>query len=192
MTRRRGFTLIEMIVSFALAALLAVLIWQTYTSGRRQGQQVEEHADLIIASLMLKEYLISDLEKGVGLAALPEGDVNAGTWGPGVVIPTYVAYHVSGRDDAIAYRPATYRWDSGSSSMSRDGKGILRGSDLSDVRFRWTEESPIMLEVEVTGRKTLQRPAAQLTLRLPAPKGTEGFPAWVLASYHRKAALASP
>lgn len=196
MTRHRrprpGFTLVELAVSFGLAALLGVLVWQTYTSGRRQGAQVEQHSDLIVASLILREHLFNDLEVAVGLQALPETDVPRGQLGNRLVLPRYIAYHVSGRDDAISYEPVVYQWDPAQARMTRDGKAILRGSRLTSVQFRWTEESPVMLEVTLKGQAVLQGPVPELTMRLPAPKGTEVFPAWVLAPHHRRASPASP
>ena len=183
---RRGATLVEGLVAFVVFSMLAVVMMQTYASGRRQGEQVEEHSDLVVAALLLRERLLRDLEVSVSLGVLEDEDVAAGEARGRLVLPGFVRYRAD-VTPALQFKRITYAWDAGSGRMTRDGMHVLRASTLTQASFRWTEETPRVLEVRLVGKQNVRGKPAELTFRVPAPKGTEVFPAWVFAPHHQGA-----
>lgn len=184
---RRGATLVEGLVAFVVFSMLAVVMMQTYASGRRQGEQVEEHSDLVVAALLLRERLLRDLEVSISLGVLDEAEVAAGTAQGRVVLPGFVPPYRADATPALRFRRITYAWDASAGRMTRNGEHILRASTLTEVRFRWTEDAPKVLEVHLVGKQNIREKPAELTFRVPAPKGTEVFPAWVFAPHHQGA-----
>lgn len=183
---RSGVTLVEGLVGFTLAAVLSVMLWQGYAAGRRQGEQIEEYSDIVVAALLLRERLAVDLETSISLDALAEDQRAPGEERPTVVLPVFKRYR-GDLDAALEYETVTYQWDAGAARLTRNGQQILRAVQLTKVGFRWTVEAPILLEVDLVGRENVRGRPARMTLRLPAPKGTEAFPNWVFAPHHRPA-----
>jgi type II secretory pathway pseudopilin PulG len=182
---RRGMTLIEGLVAFSLFTLVATLAWDHLSGAGRQARQVEEASDLVRAALILQEHLTTDLERALALRVLPEELAPRGSDLAQVVLPLYARYQGDGAR-AVVYRPVEYRFDPAAKRVLRDGRAIV-GQGLETLRFRWTAATPTMLEVELTGEHALKDAGTRLTLRLPAPQGTDGLPIWVFAEHHREA-----
>lgn len=182
---RRGLTLVEGLVSLLLFSLLCVLAWQIFSSGQRQGKQIEEFSDLLRASTLLERRLQRDLARSLSLGVLSgEGEVVGEEWRDAIEIPLFSSYR-GDEEQALRFRSVVYRWDATTRRVSRGGQSILRGTSLSRVSFRWAPGPPVVLEVTLVGIENLRGKPGELVLRLPAPKATESFPHWVLAPHHR-------
>lgn len=183
---RRGFTLVEGLVVFALASIMIVLALEMRGSAARQAAQTEQGADLIREALILQERLTADLEESLALQVLPEEDRPRGQVLSTLHLPIYAAYR-GNEVPALKYQKRTYVWDPEKKQLTRDGKVVLR-QGIRALRFRWSTSRPTLLEVELEGEKGTRQKGAGTTLRLPAPQGTDGLPIWVFARQHRGAA----
>ena len=184
-TPRRGFTLVEGLVVFALASIMIVLALELRGSVARQAAQTEQGADLVREALILQERLTADLEESLALHVLPEEDRPRDEARTTLVLPIYAAYR-GNEVPALKYQKRLYVWDAEKKQLTRDGEVVLR-QGIRDLRFRWTSTRPTILEVELVGEKGNRAKGADTTLRLPAPQGTDGLPIWVFARQHRSA-----
>lgn len=186
--RRRALTLIEGLVAFSLFTLLATLAWDTWLGASRQSRQIEEGSDLVRAALLLQEHLTTDLERALALRVLPDRLAPRGVPLESLVLPLYAGYRGAAAQ-AVVYRPVEYRFDPVAARMLRDGRPIV-AQGLAAVRLQWSATPPTMLEVELEGERSFKSSGTHMTLRLPAPQGSDGLPIWVFAAHHRQAVAA--
>lgn len=182
---RRAFTLVELLVAFALLSLFSSLAWDLWVGSGRQAKQVEEGTDLIRSALLLQEALTSDLERALPLRTLPPEEVPHGQDLSVLRLPIYAGYQGDAAR-AIRYRAVEYRWDPASHTVTRDGRRLI-DDGFSELRFRWTEEVPTMLQVSLEGEKSFKASGTHFSIHLPAPQGTDGLPIWVFAPHHQQA-----
>lgn len=182
---RRGFTLVEGLVVFALASIMIVLALELRGSVARQAAQTEQAADLVREALILQERLTGDLEEALALQVLPEEDRPRGVVMTTLQLPIYAAYR-GNEVPALKYQKRTYVWDPEKKVLTRDGEVVLR-QGIRTLGFRWTPERPTMLEVTMEAEKGTRDKGADTALRLPAPHGTDGLPIWVFARHHQGA-----
>lgn len=183
--RRRGVTLIELLVAFSLFSLLGTLVWQFRSSASRQGKHMEEISDLMRASMVLQEMLTTDLEAALPLRVLPEAERARGQDLGELILPVYSGYR--GADpDSVRYTPIRYRFDAETRRVLRNGKPI-RLEGIARATFRWTDARPTILLLKLESEKSFRRVGSKLEIRLPAPQGTDGLPIWRFARHHRQA-----
>ncbi len=181
--RRGGLTLVELCFGLALACLLGSLAVDLWSAAARQGEQVEEVADLLRATLVLHTTLANDLERALPGDVLPAGERSPGVWREAIRLPLYRSY-LGNDPTALRFRPVEYRFDGAGRRLLRDGKPIA-AEGLAAARFRWSEEDPPRLEVELKGQR--EGPGAASVLRLSPAWGASGRSPWRLAPHHRGA-----
>jgi prepilin-type N-terminal cleavage/methylation domain-containing protein len=189
-SRRRGLTLVEALVASVILALALASLYQLQRSMRRQGQQVEQGAQLMQTAALVQEVLAWDMLRALPLQALGERPVARGVASEATTIPVYAAYDGTA-EDALRFLPVVYRWDDEAKVLYRGDAPLVRGG-LAAVRFRWSAQRPTTLEVLLVGQKSGAAKAPRFVVRLPAPRGTDGDRHWRMAVHHRRAVELDP
>lgn len=184
--KRRGLTLLELLLSVVLTVGLMGMLWTMWSSTGRQGLQIEEASDHMNSVILLQEALTWDLRRSLPLGVLPPATVAPGIAAASVTLPLQAGY--DGFDDVSRrYRILRYVFDPASRTLRRDAE-VLPLPGVVGVRFRWVrEEGATFLEVTVEGESGIAVRAPRFTLRLPAPAGTDLDGVWRYATHHRGA-----
>ncbi len=183
--RRRGTTLVELLVALSLVGLFLGVFWAVRSSGNREGDHVERRSELMTAVTLVQEALAWDLQRSLSLTSIPDEDLAAGVERTSITLPVYAGYE-GAEEAALRYQALVYRFDRESRILYR-GSTPLLVHGLEDASFRWTEDRPTMLVVTLTGRTAFGGPKPTVTVRIPAPAGTNGLGTYRLARHHRLA-----
>lgn len=189
-SRRRGFTLVEALVAAVILALALASLYQLQSSLRRQGQQVEQGAQLMQTAALVQEVLAWDMLRALPLQALGERPVARGVATSATTVPVYAGYDGTA-SDALRFLPVAYRWDDEAKVLYRGETPLVRHG-LEAARFRWSVTRPTSLEVLLVGEQNGAPEAPRFTIRLPAPRGTDGDRHWRMAVHHRRAVELDP
>lgn len=179
--KRRGFTLIELIVAAALVALVVTLVVLELQTGAAEATHHETRHDLAAAATVLQGTLSQDLRRCLPLGVLDPADRVRGEARGELVVPLQAAYQ-GDATKALRYRRLRYSWTGG--SLSRAGRPLpLPG--LAAVRFTWSDEVPTRLAVELTGVARGIGETPRLRFEVMAPAGTDSPEGWTPAPHHR-------
>ncbi len=181
-SRRRGTTLVELLVAAALVAVVLALLWSEWSASRREAEHAGEHETLLTSATLLEELLQRDLRAGLPLVMLPEEERPGGEATTRIVFPRFAGYEGAG-DPALRYRRVEYVWDAEAGTLRRNQE-VLPLWGLERVEFRWVRDLPGSLEVRLGPP---EMPGRCVTFRVAAPPGTDSPAIWRAAPWHRGA-----
>ncbi len=189
-SRRSGVTLVEGLVAAVLLTTTLAIFWNVYISSARQSEKLGEGSELIQHATLVQELLSWDLLRSLPLQVDPTQELQRGVSADEVVLPFYMGYDGS-KPEARSFAALRYRFDPQAKVLYRNDRPVISGG-LSKVRFRWSKESPTMLEVLLVAPGVGRTAPAKFLVRLPAPRGTDESRHWKFASHHRGARLITP
>lgn len=181
--RRRAVTLVEVMVVLGIFGLLFGVAWSMRSAGARQGRHAENRHDLLGIATVLHEALAWDTRRSVSLNLLPLDLRPRGVERRELVLPLFKSYE-GNESDALGYWPVRYVWDPERKTLSRD-TGVISLNGVEDVFFLWSEADPTILRVTLVGKGLAGNPGPKITLRIPAPPGTDSAAGFRLARHHR-------
>lgn len=185
-TSRRGTTLIELLVAFAILSVVLAVFWTVRSSGERQGKHVENTSDLMTSATILQEVLSWDMQRCLPLQVLPAEVRQQGVRFAELELPGYGGYEGDDPDIALRYRTVHYVWDAEARTLTRNGRTVAMPG-LKTVEFEWTTRAPVMLKVHLEGDGLMGRKGARMTLRVAAPPGTNGLHQYRFSAHHATA-----
>lgn len=165
MTRRQGFTIVELMVALAVSTVALVIVWQLYRAEHRRFDVDQNRLAALQSGVLLDEYLAQDLDRiAVEFTGQPgepftqQMPLKVVDSGRGLELRVFAAEKLAGM--RVAVEPVTYKQDPSTGEITRSapsGNTRFPGLVVEHLQFSLLSTPLVLPAPTAPGDKTISR-----------------------------------